>query len=48
MVERDADGIARIVGLSGGKDSTAMSLALAERAEENPTPVDVRRESLFD
>lgn len=30
-VARDDNGIAHIVGLSGGKDSTAMSLALRER-----------------
>ena len=31
MIERDESGIAHIVGLSGGKDSTCMSLALIEK-----------------
>lgn len=31
MISRDAEGIAHIVGLSGGKDSTCMALALVER-----------------
>lgn len=31
MIARDENGVAHIVGLSGGKDSTAMSLALIER-----------------
>lgn len=31
MIARDSNGVAHIVGLSGGKDSTAMSLALIER-----------------
>jgi hypothetical protein len=30
-IDRDESGVAHVVGLSGGKDSTAMSLALAER-----------------
>jgi 3'-phosphoadenosine 5'-phosphosulfate sulfotransferase (PAPS reductase)/FAD synthetase len=30
MLKRDADGVAHIVGLSGGKDSTALALALNE------------------
>jgi len=30
-IDRDADGIAHIVALSGGKDSTCLSLALRER-----------------
>lgn len=31
MTARDDNGIAHIVALSGGKDSTALALALAER-----------------
>ncbi len=31
LIERDADGVAHIVGLSGGHDSTILSILLAER-----------------
>ena len=36
LIERDNDGIAHIVALSGGKDSTAMALRLAEVEPDTP------------
>lgn len=36
MIQRDKDGIAHIVSLSGGKDSTAMSLRLREIMPDTP------------
>lgn len=35
-IERDESGVAHIVSLSGGKDSTAMALRLAELHPERP------------
>lgn len=36
LIERDADGVAHIVGMSGGHDSTIMSVELLERTNIRP------------
>ena len=36
LIKRDSEGVAHIVGLSGGKDSTALALRLQEINPDTP------------